>query len=209
MLRYRNRVAQKPCDGPEQTCSQPEVGGEMTIRGKVNGELGLGDTQLVGSSSEGQRHLDFMGAKESVRRADLALSTECKEPHNEAERKLAAIWRDVFGIDVIGVTDDFFELGGDSFTATALAAEIEATFGTRFTPADIITLSTVAQRPEARQGGIASVSRLPHLGPGRGPAPSLWCMAARGLHSSRRCSSISSARSARSMCSRLQVFMGA
>ena len=112
------------------------------------GSFGLGDTQLAGSSSEGQRHLDFIGGKEAVRRADLALSTECKEPGNEAERKLAAIWRDVFGIDAVGITDDFFELGGDSFTATALAAEIEATFGTRFTPADIITLSTVAQQAE-------------------------------------------------------------
>ena len=91
------------------------------------------------------------------------------------ERKLAAIWRDVFGIDAVGITDDFFELGGDLFTATALAAEIEATFGMRFTPADIITLSTVAQQAEKlakEQGHRIEASRLPHLGPGRGPEAS-------------------------------------
>src|SRR6478735_10657336 len=83
-----------------------------------------------------------------MRRCDLALSTEWKEPQTEAERKLTEIWQDVFGIDVVSVLDDFFELGGDSFAATTLAAEIEATFGRRFTPADIITLSTVAQQAE-------------------------------------------------------------
>ena len=134
----------------------------------------MGDTQLASSSSEGQRHLDFIGAKEPVRRADLALSTDRKEPRNETERKLAAIWRDVFGIDIVGVADDFFELGGDSFTATALAAEIEATFGTRFTPADIITLSTVEQQAEklAKEKGIAIYARAT-AGPLPGPDPSL------------------------------------
>ena len=141
------------------------------------GSFGLGDTQLAGSSSEGQRHLDFIGGKEAVRRADLALSTECKEPGNEAERKLAAIWRDVFGIDAVGITDDFFELGGNSFTATALAAEIEATFGTRFTPADIITLSTVAQQAEKLAKEQGTASKLPAcliLGRAGGPKPPLF-----------------------------------
>ena len=76
------------------------------------------------SGAEGQRRKDAATAGQRLRRADLALSTECRKPRTEAERQLAAIWQDVFRIDVVGVSDDFFDLGGDSFTATTLASEI-------------------------------------------------------------------------------------
>jgi thioesterase domain-containing protein/acyl carrier protein len=83
-----------------------------------------------------------------LRRSDLSLSTLWEEPRTEAQIKLAAIWQQVLGIDAVGVSDDFFELGGDSFAATALAAEIEAAFGLRFAPSDIINASTVAKQAE-------------------------------------------------------------
>jgi thioesterase domain-containing protein/acyl carrier protein len=78
---------------------------------------------------------------------------------------LAAIWRQVLAIDTVGVSDDFFDLGGDSFAATALAAEIEATFGLRFAPSDIINLSTVAKQAEMVDANSANVTPQlpPHL----------------------------------------------
>ena len=102
-------------------------------------------TQIAGRAD---RRADFVRAEEKIRRADLGLATEYLAPRNEVERKLTAIWQEVFGIDAVGVSDDFFELGGDSFNATTLAAEIEATFARRFTPADLINLSTVAQQAD-------------------------------------------------------------
>jgi thioesterase domain-containing protein/acyl carrier protein len=102
-------------------------------------------TQIAGRAD---RRADFVRAEEKIRRADLGLATEYLAPRNEIERKLTAIWQEVFGIDAVGVSDDFFELGGDSFNATTLAAEIEATFARRFTPADLINLSTVAQQAD-------------------------------------------------------------
>jgi thioesterase domain-containing protein/acyl carrier protein len=102
-------------------------------------------TQIAGRADQ---RADFVRAEEKIRRADLGLATEYLAPRNEVERKLTAIWQEVFGIDAVGVSDDFFELGGDSFNATTLAAEIEATFARRFTPADLINLSTVAQQAE-------------------------------------------------------------
>ena len=83
-----------------------------------------------------------------VKRSDLSLSAPWVEPGTEAEAGLAAIWREVLGIDAVGTSDDFFELGGDSFAATALAAEVEATFGIRFAPSDIINSSTVAKQAQ-------------------------------------------------------------
>jgi thioesterase domain-containing protein/acyl carrier protein len=112
-------------------------------------------------------------AAPQLRRADLALSTKWKEPETEAEAKLAKIWQDVLGIDTVGVADDFFELGGDSFAATTLAAEIEATFRTRFTPGDILTSPTVAQQAKALVAGASgAATALPSymiLGKAGGP----------------------------------------
>jgi thioesterase domain-containing protein/acyl carrier protein len=103
-----------------------------------------------------------------IRRVDLGLATPWHAPTSEAERKLAAVWQQVLGIDAIGAADDFFELGGDSFAATTLAAEIESTFGVRFAPADIINHSTVAKQARSVAGGVSPASNLPaHLVVGR------------------------------------------
>jgi thioesterase domain-containing protein/acyl carrier protein len=128
--------------------------------------------QIAGKADQ---RADFVRAEETIRRADLGLAAECVPPRNEVERKLSGIWQEVFGIDIVGVTDDFFELGGDSLNATTLAAEIEATFGRRFTPADIITLSTVAQ--QAQVVADANALRLPAcliLGRAGGAKPPLF-----------------------------------
>ncbi|MEN5057171.1 amino acid adenylation domain-containing protein [Sphingobacterium kitahiroshimense] len=45
-------------------------------------------------------------------------------PRNEIENRLAIIWQEVLGRDRIGVKDDFFELGGDSFKAIRIASKM-------------------------------------------------------------------------------------
>lgn len=133
------------------------------------------DVGLAANVTDDQRYARQAVAG-TVRRADLALAVELKAPQSETESKLAEIWRDVFAIDVVGVADDFFELGGDSFAATTLAAEIEATFGKRFTPADIITSATIAQQAELLDANRAS-PQLPAclvLGRAGGTKPPLF-----------------------------------
>ncbi|MES2316846.1 MAG: amino acid adenylation domain-containing protein [Pseudomonadota bacterium] len=49
----------------------------------------------------------------------------------ETETALLAIWQDVFGVEAIGVTDDFFRIGGHSLMATQLFVRIERAFGQR------------------------------------------------------------------------------
>lgn len=48
-----------------------------------------------------------------------------QEPTNTLEARILALWKEILGIDDIGVDDDFFEIGGDSFTAIRLARSIE------------------------------------------------------------------------------------
>ena len=110
------------------------------------------------------------------RRADFDLSTPWQAPQTEAEVKLASVWQHVLSVDSAGLDDDFFDLGGDSFAATTLAAEIEASFGIRFAPSDIIELSTIAKQAQA----IATKAGTPRLpsaliaGSTRGSKPPLF-----------------------------------
>lgn len=50
-------------------------------------------------------------------------------PRNEIETRLVAIWKDVLGVEQVGVQDDFFELGGHSLMAVRLFERIESEFG--------------------------------------------------------------------------------
>ncbi|SCG74711.1 non-ribosomal peptide synthetase/MFS transporter [Micromonospora coxensis] len=55
-----------------------------------------------------------------TREASVALV----EPRDDTERLLAGIWRDVLGVDTLGIDDDFFDLGGHSMLATQVVARI-------------------------------------------------------------------------------------
>jgi len=66
-------------------------------------------------------------------------------PRNELEEKLAAIWEDEIGVFPIGVTDDFFSLGGDSLIATGVMANIEKSFAKTLPISTLLQGSTVAQ----------------------------------------------------------------
>jgi amino acid adenylation domain-containing protein len=49
-------------------------------------------------------------------------------PRNELEQKLAAIWEEVLGIDKIGITDNFFSIGGNSIKAVTIRNRIKNYF---------------------------------------------------------------------------------
>ncbi|OQP45031.1 type I polyketide synthase [Niastella populi] len=50
-------------------------------------------------------------------------------PETETEEKLTSIIQNFFGVENIGVTDNFFDLGGDSLKAMILLKKIKADFG--------------------------------------------------------------------------------
>ncbi|HBK22674.1 MAG TPA: non-ribosomal peptide synthetase [Planktothrix sp. UBA10369] len=52
------------------------------------------------------------------------LETAFTAPRNEQEAILAEIWRKVFGLEKIGVDDNFFQLGGHSLIATQILSRI-------------------------------------------------------------------------------------
>jgi len=64
------------------------------------------------------------------------------EPRTDVEMKLAGIWAEVLHLPQVGIYDDFFELGGDSFMGVDLLMRVIEVFG-----ADHLTLSAVIEAP--------------------------------------------------------------
>jgi len=102
-------------------------------------------------------------------------------PRDEVERRLKTIWESNLNVHPIGVEDDYFELGGDSFKAVALFVEIENEFG------QALPLTTLLKAPTIRRIGDllredkkeSAWSALVPLQP-EGTQPPLYCMHAAG-----------------------------
>ena len=70
-------------------------------------------------------------------------SNECAAPSSETERELLTIWKQVMGLDSLGVDADFFELGGHSLQATQMASRIYERFGKSINLNDLFRYSTI------------------------------------------------------------------
>jgi len=64
-------------------------------------------------------------------------------PSNEIETKLVEIWKEYLGIDVIGVNDNFFDLGGDSLMATRVYSRIRKEFDVELPRQKMLELATI------------------------------------------------------------------
>ncbi|WP_436498500.1 non-ribosomal peptide synthase/polyketide synthase [Actinokineospora sp. HUAS TT18] len=65
-------------------------------------------------------------------------------PRTDTEALLADLWADVLGADRVGVTDNFFALGGDSILSIQLVSKARQA-GLRITSRDVFTHQTVAE----------------------------------------------------------------
>ena len=87
------------------------------------------------------------------------------EPRTDTERVLAEVWADVLGVDQVGASDSFFDLGGDSIRSVQVIGRARSR-GVGITLQDLFRLPTVAGWPPSprsprtgRQPGSASRSR--------------------------------------------------
>ena len=71
---------------------------------------------------------------------------EIREPTNETEATILAIWKDLIPDSKFGVLDDFFHVGGSSLTAVRLGYKILKKFGVEMTNANIFENRTVAEQ---------------------------------------------------------------
>jgi acyl transferase domain-containing protein/thioesterase domain-containing protein len=66
-------------------------------------------------------------------------------PRNDVERTLATFWRELMGLDQVGIEDDFFDLGGYSLIAVRLFAKIKKAFGVDLSLDMLFQATTIAQ----------------------------------------------------------------
>lgn len=76
--------------------------------------------------------------------AAVACARPYAAPRTPWERELAGIWQEVLQIERIGVDDDFFDLGGQSFDAIRIFALIRNRYDRLFTLGDIWQARSVA-----------------------------------------------------------------
>jgi acyl carrier protein len=70
-------------------------------------------------------------------------------PSSELEQAIADVWREVLGIDQVGIHDNFFELGGHSLLAMQVVARIRASLHV------VVSLPRFFETPTVE--GLASV----------------------------------------------------
>jgi acyl carrier protein len=80
-----------------------------------------------------------------VRREQLPLPRPYIPPRTVTEQQLAEIWRTVLTMDAVGIEDGYYDLGGDSFLATAIFSMIEERFQVSIPMATLIGAPTIAQ----------------------------------------------------------------
>jgi phthiocerol/phenolphthiocerol synthesis type-I polyketide synthase E len=73
------------------------------------------------------------------------MGTEYHAPTNEVEERLAGMWQELLGIDLIGIHDDFFALGGHSLMATQIISRVRSIFQVQLSLASIFEAPTVAR----------------------------------------------------------------
>jgi acyl carrier protein len=84
-------------------------------------------------------------------------------PRDATEETLAAIWAEVLERGAVGVTDDFFDLGGHSMLAMRVAARARAAFGVELTVRALFEYRTVEAlaRLVAELGAAAPAAEEP------------------------------------------------
>ncbi|AQA26187.1 D-alanine--poly(phosphoribitol) ligase, subunit 1 [Rhodococcus sp. MTM3W5.2] len=76
-------------------------------------------------------------------------TAEYREPGTAAERMVAGVFAEVLGMDRVGADDDFFELGGNSLSATRIVARIGSDAGVALAVRTLFDAPTVAGLADA------------------------------------------------------------
>lgn len=135
---------------------EPEEGAEALDR-LLAVDLG---PQVVASSVDvdlWRAHVDAEAGGDGaspIHYARPELESEFAEPSTPFEIELAAMWRDLLGVDRVGRDDDFFELGGQSLIAVRLFTRIRKKFAVD------LEISTLFEAPTVAQCAAVLASRL-------------------------------------------------
>ena len=76
------------------------------------------------------------------------VETEFTEPENEVEETILSIWKEVLNADHIGTSDNFFEIGGNSYKIVICHSQIEEKCGKTFSMSKMFQYPTIKELAE-------------------------------------------------------------
>ena len=130
-------VAERPIEIADVPGIRPNAGAQALTR------ILLADTPPgVIVVAEPPPELDFRPATPSKRTISAA------PPNEGVEGTLASWWKDMLGVEVVGMDDDFFALGGHSLVGVRLFAKIKKTYQVDLELAALFEARTVRQLAE-------------------------------------------------------------
>jgi hypothetical protein len=74
------------------------------------------------------------------------------QPGTELEARIASVWRELLGVERVGVEDNFFDLGGHSLLLIRLQARLAADLGQELAVVELFQFSTVRAQAARLQG---------------------------------------------------------
>lgn len=90
------------------------------------------------------------------RRTRPHLQVDFRPPRTETERLLVDVWREVLGVDRVGIDDNFFDLGGHSLLLVRLERKLSARLGRPVDVVEMFKAPTVASLARALDPGSAA-----------------------------------------------------
>jgi len=98
-----------------------------------------------------------------------ALEVPYTAPASDSERTIAKIWGEAFGIDQVGVHDNFFSLAGSSLLALQIVTRLSGAFGVDVPMVALLESPTVAELAQ-RIDGLGTPARADSPQPAAEPA---------------------------------------
>jgi FkbH-like protein/FkbM family methyltransferase len=119
------------------------------------------EPSLYGRIADELRDLDVVTTAIAAHRVRSrpALSTGFVAPDDDLERRLAALWQRVLGVEEVGVDDNFFELGGTSLRAVEVAAGLPDAVGAELPLVSLFEQPTIRSIARRLRGGDAWQAR--------------------------------------------------
>ncbi|WP_010248511.1 non-ribosomal peptide synthetase [Acetivibrio cellulolyticus] len=83
---------------------------------------------------------------------DVNLGSEYIEPTNETEEHLVDIWKNILGVDRVGIKDNFFDIGGNSILLIQMHSKIDKQYPGKVSMTDIFAHTTIEKLSELIRG---------------------------------------------------------
>ncbi|WP_052376906.1 type I polyketide synthase, partial [Chondromyces apiculatus] len=107
--------------------------------------------------------LDQFGQRFRTARQRPPLDTTYVAPRTPIERRLVEVWRDLLGVEPIGIHDDFSDLGGHSLVATQLVSRLREAYRVDLSLRRVFEAPTIAELAQVVESLL--VARVQELSP--------------------------------------------